>query len=208
MLPYCGLVVEIQPLNCKTYFFCSPSNVNQEKEGGRDVQPGPRLMQRTCAKWRLPLRRTGATFAASAASKRVWQAVLAVFRGGGEGGWGGGFKGTLVRFLPPSRFSSANQQVKKWGSTKWQVWMGFALNRRCVLFTCCFFIWQNGRMAVWLKFSTPRQFSSGTTCGRHTTAAAHIIGKRSRCWGQLVVGGIRWCGRVCWAWLSTYTSST
>ena len=28
-------------------------------------------------------------------------------------------------------------------------------NPHCVLFTCCFFIWQNGRMAVWLKFSTP-----------------------------------------------------
>ena len=30
----------------------------------------------------------------------------------------------------------------------------------CVLFTCCFFIWQNGRMAVWLKFKPPvRGFS-------------------------------------------------
>ncbi|CAJ1359276.1 unnamed protein product [Effrenium voratum] len=36
---------------------------------------GRLLMQRACAKWRLPLRRTGATFAASAAAKRVWQGL-------------------------------------------------------------------------------------------------------------------------------------
>ena len=33
--------------------------------------------------------------------------------------------------------------------------------QKCVLFTCCFIMWQNGRMAVWLKFwelpsSSPR----------------------------------------------------
>ena len=38
MLPYCGLEVDIQPLNCNNHMcFCSPSNVNQEK-GGRDDQ--------------------------------------------------------------------------------------------------------------------------------------------------------------------------
>ena len=44
----------------------------------------------------------------------------------------------------------------------------------CVLFTCCFFIWQNGRMAVWLKISTSRQGSLGPTCTRHNTAALFV----------------------------------
>ena len=96
----------------------------------------------------------------------------------------------------------------RWWASSWLVGLLLPLAsfQHCVLFTCCFYKNHRCRMAVWLKFSTPRQFNSGTTCGRHTTAAAHIIGKRSRCWGQLVVGGIRWCGRVCWVWLSTSTS--
>ena len=44
----------------------------------------------------------------------------------------------------------------------------------CVLFTCCFFIWQNGRMAVWLKISTSRQGNLGPTRTRHNTAALFV----------------------------------
>ena len=62
----------------------------------------------------------------------------------------------------------------------------------CVLFTCCFFIWQNGRMAVWLKFYLP-------SSGNRTHARAPFTGsylrpraEKGRGRGRLGVGGARW----------------
>ena len=72
---------------------------------------------------------------------------------------------------PPN--SSHRHQLPEFRPEKWANWQDDRLPL-CVLFTCCFFMWQNGRMAVWLKISTSRQGSLGPTCTRHNTAALFV----------------------------------
>ena len=67
--------------------------------------------------------------------------------------------------------------------------------RNCVLFTCCFFIWQNGRMAVWLKFCPPVRGVTDSCCASHSAADCFAVGKRLLASPWLGIG--RWAEDLC-----------